>query len=425
LGVVFALLLAGAPLPYGQAIGGELPLGDADEATAQALHGLMEGDHVRLSIFERVEQDEDQWAKRNRAGRPSQSFFQRQDMSGDFVVQAGGSLPIPLLGNIQVSGKSTDQVSDSIAASFQELIGRPARVTLALLERQPIMVVGEVKQPGNYRFFDGMTLMYAITLSGGLKQDNWATVEVAREMAGLKANRERIKRIAAELQVLKIEQASSRGISPLGDHPQDIDLDMLTEAQTSRELVRDALAARGKILSAAVDTANQAIAMATDRVSQAEQLTKIRKERLDTLNQLASKGSVGNPMLLDAKAQLAEAEERSLVAAALLSDGKTKLLVANLELSKFELENKIELDRAIVARTQELADANATVAAAESVAAALGVDVNAFNEPQTFEIVRRTKKGWEVISADPSTTLMPGDTVRPTTAKERLIYSKT
>jgi exopolysaccharide production protein ExoF len=412
------------PVPSGKAIGDELPLGDASEATAKALSGLMEGDRVRLSIFERVEQDEDQWAKRRRAGRPNQSFFQRQDMSGEFVVQGGGSLPIPLLGNIQVSGRPTDQATDSIAAAFQELIGRSARVTLALLERQPIMVVGEVRQPGNYRFFDGMTLMYAITLSGGLKRDNWATVEVAREMARLEAGRERVKRLAAELQVLRIERAQSSGTTLPSDQ-QNFDHNMLAEAETSRELVRESLSARGKIFSAAVENATQAIAMANDRTNHAEQVTKIRKERLNSLNQLAERGSVGAPMVLEARAQVAEAEERGLKAAELLSDGKMKLLVAGLELSKFKLESKVELDRAIVTRMQELAEARAGVSAAESVAGVLGVDVNSFNAPQEFEIVRRTKTGWEIISAEPGTTLMPGDTVRPTTARDRSTYSKT
>ncbi|HEY5503561.1 MAG TPA: hypothetical protein VIK28_00265, partial [Sedimentisphaerales bacterium] len=105
---------------------------------------------------------------------------------------------------------------------------------------------------------------------------------------------------------------------------------------------------------------------------------------------------------------------------------KAKLSVAKLELSKFELEGKLELDRAIIARTQELDEARASVAQAESVAAVLGVDANALNNgPQEFEIVRRAKTGWEVISAGPETTLMPGDTVRPTVPRDHLIYSKT
>ena len=424
LSVAFALLLSSGLVPPGTAIASELPFGDSSEAAAKALHELIEGDRVRLSIFERVDQDEDQWAKRRRVGRPNQSFFQRQDMSGEFVVQAGGTVPIPLLGNVQVSGLSTDQVTDSIAAAFQSIIGRSARVTIALLERQPIMVVGEVKQPGSYKFFDGMTLMYAITLSGGLKRDNWSTVEAAREMARLETSRERVKRITAELQVLRIERAQASA-KALPSEPQNIDRPMLAAAESSRDLVRESLSARGKILAVAVDSATQAIAMANDRADHAEQLTKIRKERLSTLTQLAERGSVGGPMLLDARAQLAEAEERRLQIVEILSDAKMKLLLAKLELSKFESERKVELDHAIVTRMQELEDARAAVSAGESVAAALGVDVNTFNGPQEFEIVRRTKTGWEVISADPGTMLMPGDTVRPTMARDRLTYSKT
>ncbi|WP_449376145.1 polysaccharide biosynthesis/export family protein, partial [Bosea thiooxidans] len=113
---------------------------------------LMPGDRLRIDLFERIEPEDDRWAARRRAGRPDQSFYPRQDMTGEFVVQPDGTLPMPLIGNIRAEGRSGAAVAESIAATFEAVIGRTARVTQSLVERPPVSIVGPVRQPGIFRY---------------------------------------------------------------------------------------------------------------------------------------------------------------------------------------------------------------------------------------------------------------------------------
>lgn len=123
-------------------------------------------------------------------GPADQSFYPRQDLTGEFVVQPDGTLPMPLIGNIQAEGRSGAAVAESIAATFETVVGRrTARVTQSLVERPAVSIVEPVRQPGIFRYVTGMTVQHVLALAGGLRraEDNWVRVEFAREQARIPA----------------------------------------------------------------------------------------------------------------------------------------------------------------------------------------------------------------------------------------------
>ena len=377
---------------------------------------LMPGDRLRIDLFERIEPEDDRWAARRRAGRPDQSFYPRQDMTGEFVVQPDGTLPMPLIGNIRAEGRSGAAVAESIAVTFESVIGRTARVTQSLVERPPVSIVGPVRQPGIFRYVTGMTVQHVLALAGGLRRadDNWVRVEYAREQARIPAARERFQRLQVEVQLLRAEREGD------GDEPNlralvGVARNLIDEARNGRKRIRQAYAERRATLDAAAVAAQEALDITQDRLAAAAVGVKHREERLKALKPLADANNIGKPVYLEASVQLSEANERRLAASGLVADARLRLAGAQSELSRFELDRRVELDRLLAQRLQEMGEARTALQSSESVVTLLAPEVEADTGALAsfdFEIVRRRGNEWERITATPAAVVEPGDLIK-------------
>lgn len=384
----------------------------SQEERTQSDTQLLSGDRIRLNIFERVDLEEDQWAQRKRVGKPDQSFYPRQDLSGDFIVQSDGTLPLPLLGNIAVENRTASAVMKEIGERFRSLTTHAARVSYAIIERQPVSIVGPVKQPGVYKFVDGMTVFHVIALAGGYKaiDDSWGKVEFAKQNATLAAARRRWQRFAAETVVLRAERdhiSESDAMKQTGV----VDAAALEEACNNRLRARQSMTQRRSVLASSL-AATEELAKATeDRVHAAELAVRDRRERVQSLRKLADNASIGRPVFLQANVELSEADERRIQAVAALSEAKYRLTHAKLELAKFDIDMRVELDALLTQRSQEAADADAALRAAEAAVLTLAPDAEQLASAMGIEIIRQAKTGWSLLPADSYATLKPGDLV--------------
>ena len=93
-------------------------------------------------------------------------------VSGDYTVGASGTVSLPFLGELAVSGKTTAEVADEVGAKMQQLFGlrdRPS-ASVELAQYRPIYLAGEVQTPGEYPYAPNMTVLKAISLGGGLRR---------------------------------------------------------------------------------------------------------------------------------------------------------------------------------------------------------------------------------------------------------------
>lgn len=117
--VVPVLAQTGLPAPT--------PRLDLPSPTARTLYVLGPGDRVRIDVFNVAE------------------------FSGEQQVLLDGSLTIPLVGSLMVSGKTLAQVAEEIRFQLSAFLERPI-VNVSLVAARPmrIAVVGEVNRPGAY-----------------------------------------------------------------------------------------------------------------------------------------------------------------------------------------------------------------------------------------------------------------------------------
>ncbi len=94
--------------------------------------------------------------------------FGEDQLTGEFKVGDGGTISVPLLGQIPVAGLPVDQVATKIAAALEKgKIFKDPSVSAEVTTYRPIFILGEVNKPGQYPYQPGMTLLSAVSVAGG------------------------------------------------------------------------------------------------------------------------------------------------------------------------------------------------------------------------------------------------------------------
>lgn len=89
--------------------------------------------------------------------------------NGDYVVEDSGSISLPYIKQIGVAGMTYREIEQGIAAALLRqgiMTGDPV-VNVGPIELRPFFVMGEVNQPGQFAYRQGMTVLSALSAAGG------------------------------------------------------------------------------------------------------------------------------------------------------------------------------------------------------------------------------------------------------------------
>jgi polysaccharide biosynthesis/export protein len=85
-----------------------------------------------------------------------------------YLVSDEGSVSLPILGPVLVSGISTTQAEKLIGETLvtRQLAVQP-NVSVQIVKYRPFFILGEVKNPGSYEYVPGMSVLTAVSIAGG------------------------------------------------------------------------------------------------------------------------------------------------------------------------------------------------------------------------------------------------------------------
>lgn len=110
-----------------------------------------------------------------------------QNANGDYIVEDTGAISLPYIKQINVAGMTYRQIEDGIASALVSggiMTGNPV-VNVGPVELRPFYVMGEVNQPGQFAFRQGMTVLSALSAAGGYTyRAKKNEVSVTREIDG-------------------------------------------------------------------------------------------------------------------------------------------------------------------------------------------------------------------------------------------------
>lgn len=93
--------------------------------------------------------------------------FNEPDLSMKVIIDSSGNIIYPLIGKLQLAGKTPNQVAIDIRNRLKDGYINHPMVTVSMLEFRPVYVSGEVKTPGSYEYQPGLTVEKIIAVAGG------------------------------------------------------------------------------------------------------------------------------------------------------------------------------------------------------------------------------------------------------------------
>lgn len=95
------------------------------------------------------------------------TVFGEEDLSGTVSVDAAGRLALPLIGDVPVRDLTLPQAEAAVTARLADGYLKQPHVALEVVNYRPFYILGEVRNPGEYPYAAGMTVMKAAALAGG------------------------------------------------------------------------------------------------------------------------------------------------------------------------------------------------------------------------------------------------------------------
>lgn len=113
--------------------------------------------------------------------------YRHEDLSDTYRVNSAGTISFPLIGRVEVAGRSPGQVEAAIRDQLADgyLINPQVAVVVQEYRSKQISISGQVETPGTIAYADGMTIIEALSRAGGftdMARQN--AVTVTREQTG-------------------------------------------------------------------------------------------------------------------------------------------------------------------------------------------------------------------------------------------------
>lgn len=117
------------------------------------------------------------------------SVFKVPELTKTVQVAEGGSVNLPLLGEVPVAGRTAQEVERSLTASLGHKYLQNPQITVYVKEHnsQRVTIEGAAKKPGVYPVRGRTTLLQFIAMAEGLDQNADTTVVVFRMVDGKRA----------------------------------------------------------------------------------------------------------------------------------------------------------------------------------------------------------------------------------------------
>lgn len=114
------------------------------------------------------------------------AVWKEPDFSNTVPVRPDGKISLPLLGDVEASGRTPDQLAQDLTVKLKKYIDDPhVTVVVTAINSKRVYILGEVNHPGTMNMSPNMTVLQAISAAGGpTAYANTKKITVLRTVAG-------------------------------------------------------------------------------------------------------------------------------------------------------------------------------------------------------------------------------------------------
>jgi polysaccharide biosynthesis/export protein ExoF len=380
---------------------------------------LSRGDRINLAFYEILKPLEDRWgANRQQLEEPAKGVQLRAEFSHEYIVQENGNISIPILGVFDAENLEPGDLQSRIECAFDSFLGQKGFVNIVSVTKQPIYVVGKVKNAGSFAFAPGMTVLHAISLAGGFDNatlEPWQVVEISREAERIQAALDRAARMTARSYAIRAAvTGDTHTPQELADLVGNEDAKaLLSQELEPRKMASQSLEIDLKSLQTEVEAATRDLELRKTRLPNIEQLIGLRQQRLADLGKLAQEGSLSRPVLIQAQTELMEVQDHQEETLAEIGIAGDRVNKARQALHERRDQSALLNEQGLLEARSEVAKAASEGESASQVLKTMAQTIIASHAFQdiTYTIIRRSSGAPTEIKATEATLLEPGDLV--------------
>jgi polysaccharide export outer membrane protein len=118
------------------------------------------------------------------------SVWKEDALKKESLVRPDGGISFPLVGDLQASGKTTEEVRLEITDRLKKYIADPVvSVSILKASNYKIYVIGRVNKPGDFTSGRAIDVLQALSMAGGLTPfASDSDIHVVRKLAGRELN---------------------------------------------------------------------------------------------------------------------------------------------------------------------------------------------------------------------------------------------
>lgn len=150
--VLFACLIAGSTLLVGTSASAQTPV-DIQPASVSSQVAGIDPSTYRVGAEDVLEI----------------SVWREDALKKEALVRPDGGISYPLIGEVQVAGKTVLEIREEIAKRLEKFIPDPAvSVSIFKVGSQRVYVIGKVNKPGDFPVGRHVDVLQALSMAGGL-----------------------------------------------------------------------------------------------------------------------------------------------------------------------------------------------------------------------------------------------------------------
>ncbi|MEN5278860.1 polysaccharide biosynthesis/export family protein [Brucella sp. TWI432] len=354
------------------------------------------------------------------------TVYGQPSLTGLYPVDVDGNIGYPVVGNINVSGLTTPQISEKIGSVLSQHIPG-LTVTATINQYAPVFIVGDVKAPGKYEFRPGMVALQLMALGGGAGKGEAPAVTAGMQLITAQQEYADLQMQITTTNIRRVRlQAELNGVDFKYDLPDQpggnkqataLSQHMLDGEKTLFNVRRSNLAAERQALEAQVASYGDEIQTLQQSIKLHDAEIQLLQENVESSKSLVDRGLAAKSNLRDMERDLSATRRDALELGSFLARARQNQLavqqrIANLEeMRKSEAANSLqELDLNIA--RMELR-ANAQLQTMAEIAKSSGnISSSDMRRKLVFTISRNVSGAFEDIVANERTEIKPGDILR-------------
>ncbi|WP_375275947.1 polysaccharide biosynthesis/export family protein [Methylorubrum thiocyanatum] len=355
--------------------------------------------------------------------------YQWQAFNGEFTVAPSGQVALPVVGEIEASGRTTTEVAADLAERLRAKAGLAAKpdASVQIVKFRPFYVMGSVEKPGEYDFRPQLSVLQAVSIAGGMQRVptdillrfTREAVQARGDIQELSATRLALIARQARLDA-EIRDTAITFPTELQSRSKEAEIArILREERLALDTRRAALDAQIVNLKHYKDFLTEQIASLTTKDAKTADQLDVMKSELARITGLVAKGLSAMPRQIEASQTIATLESNRL-------DIQIAVIRARQDISKADRDILDLKDQRRNVALQESAETRIKLNETEAKLGAAGnllrqaeitspaavlANSEAFAKPDYLILRRRGTKA-ETLPADEDDLLQPGDVVR-------------